>query len=67
MNRLSEQPHFANVRKEIINNGESVPVGDEYYGCREPLPYRWLNDTDFQVYHNGVWKEACSIDWDFEI
>lgn len=51
----------------------AVPVGLEYYKEATPLPYRWVNDMGgedsdgetFEVYLNGSWEEAQSIDWEF--
>jgi hypothetical protein len=56
------------VRKDLLKKKLSVPVGAEHYGSPEPLPYRWTGEDgeDFQVYHNGKWKFAMSIDFDFE-
>lgn len=61
---------FAYIRTDLLGR-ENPPVGVEYYSKKEPLPYRWLGETDewegeFQVYYKGGWKEACSIDWDFD-
>jgi hypothetical protein len=57
------------VRPDLIEQELSVPVGEEHYGSPEPLPYRWKDmDTDdeqFQIYLNGKWQDAESIDWDF--
>lgn len=54
------------VRLDILKNKESVPVGDGYYGEEQRLPYRWVNnDEDFQVYLDGKWQEAQSIDFQF--
>lgn len=62
----NDRPHFANVRKDIIEREESVPIGNDYYGEKEPLPYRWFNDKIFQIFYKGNWQKAESIDWDFE-
>lgn len=57
------------VRPDLIEEETSVPVGEGYYGSTEPLPYRWKDmdteDEQFQVYYNGQWQDAISIDWDF--
>lgn len=54
------------IRKDLLKKGLSVPVGDEYYGSPNPLPYRWTGEggDDFQVYHNFKWKFAQSIDFE---
>lgn len=53
------------IRADIVEKGLAVPVGDKFYGLREPLSYQWLNDETFQVFFEGSWQEAHSIDWDF--
>lgn len=55
---------FAIIRKDILDKGESVPIGNEYYGQREPLEYRYKGEI-FQVRHLKKWKEAQSIDFEF--
>ena len=43
-----------------------IPVGDDFVYDRNMYPYRWNeDDTLFEIKHNGEWKEAQSIDWDF--
>jgi len=58
----------ATLRKDILKRKESVPVGSEYYGSPEPLPYCWDGEDDeyFKVYHKGKWKLAMSIDFEFK-
>jgi hypothetical protein len=55
------------IRADILEQELRVPVGEEYYGSADPIPYRWKDDGDdvFEVYHNGSWKEAQSIDFEF--
>lgn len=62
------------IRKDLQKNNMSVPIGnhtpyhsddDQYYSGSKPLPYKWEGDDKFFVFHKGVWKEAESIDWDF--
>lgn len=57
------------IRKDILKQNLRVPVGNDYYGSAEALPYRWTGEDgeDFQVYHNGKWKFAQSIDFEFNI
>lgn len=67
------------VRPYLINAGLSVPLtryeGDEertfYFKGGGPVEYRWVNEgTDherFEVLVNGVWYDAYSIDFDFEV
>jgi len=54
------------VTADILANRLAVPIGDsKFYGLKEPLPYRWVDDETFQVFYSGEWQEAQSIDWDF--
>lgn len=52
------------IRKDILEQGLAVPVGDEYYGEKEPLEYKWFKDV-FKVRLNGKWQMAMSIDFEF--
>jgi hypothetical protein len=56
------------IRPDIISNVEGVPVGDKYYYGSAPLRSRWKHEDEdneeFQVYFEGQWLEAQSIDWD---
>lgn len=65
---------LAVVRPDLLKDKMEVPVGDDYYGLPEPLPYRWTNpeddvseesDDNFEVYLDGKWQGAVSIDFDF--
>lgn len=60
-----EKEKLAYVRKELIDDDLGVPVGDYMYSEKAPLPYRWV-DNDFQVLYLGKWRDANSIDWNFE-
>jgi hypothetical protein len=58
---------LAKVRQDLLDEGTAVPVGRNYYTSAEPLPYRWTGEDgdDFQVYLNGKWHYAESIDFEF--
>lgn len=56
--------HKAKIRKDLLDSGTSVPVGDGYYQGSKPILYRWVTDDSFQVFFNGKWVEAWSEDWD---
>jgi hypothetical protein len=62
-------PNLAWLRLDIIDKGHAVPIGNDgeeiYYGGKEPLEYRWVDDETFRVKFHGKWKEAYSIDFDF--
>lgn len=54
------------VRVDLLNKGLAVPVGDDcFYGAAKPLYYRWVDFDTFEVFYNGRWLSAESIDWDF--
>lgn len=58
--------HYCAVRQSILDKGQSVPVGKDFYGEPDSLEYRWAFDGEvFQVLHEGVWQNAESEDWDF--
>ncbi len=62
-----ECKNLAWVRPDLIKQGLAVPIGKTYYGSKNPLPFRWLDDDEgFEVCYCGEWIEAKSIDWDFE-
>lgn len=64
---VSEPWPLAKVRLDLIEKGQSVPVGNENYDGKEPLMYRWTDDDEgFQVFYKGKWVEAMSIDWVFD-
>lgn len=54
----------------IIDDEENMcPIGDEYVDQDDlqGVPYRWINDDDkFEIFYNGKWYPAESIDFDFE-
>lgn len=52
------------VRKDLLDNGLSVPVGKGYYGSKKRLKTRWVTEDFFQVNLNGEWLEANCIDWE---
>lgn len=61
---------LARIRSDLLKDEQGVPIGleieSEYYTSAEPLEYRWRNNDEiFEVLHNGQWKEAYSIDFDF--
>ncbi len=62
-----ECKNLAWVRPDLLKQGLAVPIGEVYYGCEKPLPFRWLDDDEgFEVYYCGEWVSAQSIDWEFE-
>ena len=62
---MLEEQHLAFKRKDLSDDA-GIPVGDEFVTDRGVYPYRWNDeDTLFEIKHNGEWKEAQSIDWDF--
>lgn len=62
---IAEEGKLAFKRKDL-NDDTGIPVGDEFVYDRGLYPYRWSDDNSlFEIKHNGEWKEAESIDWDF--
>lgn len=60
------EENFCTVREDLIEQELAVPIGDEFYCDTAPLLYRWRNnDADFEVFYNGKWQEAYSIDFEF--
>lgn len=58
--------HYCSVRQSILDKGQSVPVGNDYYGEADALEYRWTFDDEvFQVLHEGAWQNAEPLDWEF--
>lgn len=59
--------HYCAVRQSILDKGQSVPVGKDFYGEPDSLEYRWMgiDDDEFEVLHEGVWQNAESADWEF--
>ncbi len=61
---------FCRIRKDILADGETVPIGKQWYGGKAKLPYRWLNadqpNETFQVKYKSKWQDAESICFEFE-
>jgi len=60
----------ATVRKDLLSLELGVPVGLGHimrYDENKSFPYRWKDDGDevFEIFYQGEWQEAESIDWDF--
>jgi len=53
------------MRKELYDDGISVPVGDDYYHSLKPLRYRYNIRDEMEVYYKGEWKEVVGTDWEF--
>jgi hypothetical protein len=63
--------NMAWIRPDLLSSNMSVPVGEVYYGGKEPVYYRWTNETSefegiYEVYYKNVWLPAQSVDWVFE-
>ena len=59
--------HRVKVRKDLVEQGVGVPVGDAYICDDVEYKYRWLNDDaeGFEVLHDGEYKTAYTVDFDF--
>lgn len=61
------------IREDLQAENLSVPIintqtGDtEYHHGSEALPFQWVEDEDeqMQIFKNGYWYDAYSIDFDF--
>ena len=55
------------LRTDLFNKGLSVPIGTTgWLNDQTPLKYRWKDcGCSFQVYFNGKWEDAESIDFEF--
>lgn len=58
------------ILRSDITNGFGVPLneGEIYLYDRIPLKYRWIGSEDneqFQVFCDGEWYNAYSIDFEF--
>ena len=62
-----ETKKFCKLRQDLINKELGAPVGDSFYNSTQPIEYRWLDEIDFQVFLNGKWEDAESVDFDFEL
>ena len=72
---LDAEPHslrkrtYCVIRKDLQDTDLGTPVGDTYVfylGEAQRFEYRWLNnDKEFQIFLDGEWLEADSIDFDF--
>ena len=63
MNEIIERP-FCTVRPDLTDLGLSVPVGDTFVNKGE-YQYRWLNHDVFQIFYEGKWCDANSVDFMF--
>lgn len=56
---------YCAIRQDLLAKNYAVPVGKDFYGEPDALEYRWTDDEEFEVLHDGEWKSAESIDFDF--
>lgn len=63
------------IREDLQAKNLGVPITDpqteetEYHYGSETLPFQWEDDADeqMQIFKNGRWYNAYSIDFDFPI
>ena len=48
----------------MLDDGESVAVGNEYVS-KGKWKGRYVDEDTFEIYHNGKWQQAESIDFEF--
>jgi hypothetical protein len=53
------------LREDLIRDKMAIWLGDGWFWYEKPLPYKWVNDDTFCVFHNGQWIETDSIDFEF--
>ncbi|MBK2125284.1 hypothetical protein [Fangia hongkongensis] len=64
---LEALPSFCVIRAEIIQNDESVPVGNDYINQDKLYMYAWSAEQKFYIFIKGVACEANCIDFDFPL
>lgn len=57
--------YLAQVRKDIREREEGVPVGDLYIYDGKLYEYRCPTEDTLEIWFEGQWREAVNIDWDF--
>lgn len=64
---MSKKSLYCTIRKDLAGNGNLIPVGNEYviFEKNQPVQYKWIDDDVFMIKHNGRWKSAESIDFEF--
>ena len=70
---VGEGSELAWIRPDLLEQKLAVPIGEVYYGSKEPLPCRWVDENNnvhadgdvFQVCYCGEWLSAQSVDWNF--
>ena len=56
---------FCKIRKDLLEKELSIPVGESFVGTKERFEYRWVDDEQFQIFYEGIWQDAESIDFEF--
>ena len=64
---LEALPSFCVIRAEIIQAGESVPVGNDYINQDKIYLYAWDLEQNFYIFIKGIACAANSIDFDFPL
>ena len=57
--------HYCTIRKDVRKHLLAVPIGNYFEGGSKPLEYRWASSVKFQIFYKGKWRNAQSIDFDF--
>ncbi len=52
------------IRRDILSEGLSVPVGRDYVNSPGLFHYRWHGDS-FMILLNEKWEDAQSVDFEF--
>lgn len=55
---------YCHIRKDLIEQDLSVPVGNKYLFVKSLVRYKWIGQQ-FYVMAFKSWKKAYSIDFEF--
>ena len=50
------------VRRDLVEKGLSVPVGDLMCAGSRTYKSRWKGE-DFEIFYRGKWRDAMSVDF----
>lgn len=64
---MQRSKNICSVRPDLYQY--KIPVGDNKYidpdRKRKRFKYRWQTENDFEIFFNGKWESAQSIDFNF--
>jgi hypothetical protein len=65
-NMFQKGGSLAYVREDLLSEGLEVPVGDEFLSDNKGYEYKYDDEDNLLILHNGEWKEAVGTDWEFK-